>query len=146
MDRNVRLLIGSCFGMMAALLAVGLESHGIIRHTVQTSPYWIAIVLGFRGSRWSKWAGLPCFALWLALMVNIWMTLLGLPHLLGGRFTPFEIVMTVIVAVAAVTGIFAAVRIRTQVNAWSATAVMVLVLALELAVIRISFLPSIANR
>ena len=146
MEKNVRLVVGCCFAMMAALLVVGLVSHGIIRHIVQTSPYWIAIVLGFRGSRWTKWAGLPCFTLWLALMFNIWLTLLGLPHLLGGTFSPTEIAMTVIVGLAATAGTVAAVRIRTQVRVWSAIAVMLLVLALEVAAVRISFLPAIAHR
>ena len=146
MEKNVRLLIGCCFAMMAALLVVGLVSHGVIRHIVQTSPYWIAIVLGFRGSRWTKWAGLPCFALWLLLMINIWMTLLGLPHLMGGTFSPTEIAMTLVVGLAAVTGIVAAVRIRTQVRAWSAITMMSFVLVLELAALRVSFLPAIAHR
>ena len=132
--------------MMAALLVVGLVSHGIVRHIVQTSPYWIAIVLGCRGSLWSKWAALPCFALWLLLMINIWMTLLGLPHLMGGTFSPTEIAMTVVVGLAAAAGIVAAVRIRTQVRAWSAFAVMLLVLVLEVAALRVSFLPAIARR
>jgi hypothetical protein len=146
MERHVRILIGCCFTMMAALLVVGFVSHGVTRHIVQTSPYWIAIVLGFRGSRWSKWAGLPCFALWLLLMINIWLTLLGLPHLMGGTFSPTEVAMTVVVGLAAAVGTVAAVRIRAQVPAWSATAVILLVLVLELGAIRVSFLPAIAHR
>lgn len=146
MDKNVRLLIGCCLTMMTALLVVGLVSHGIIRHIVQTSPYWVAIVLGLRGSPWSKWAGLPCFALWLLLMINIWLTLLGFPHLLGGTFSPTEIAMTLVVGVAALAGMVASVRIRSEVGAPTAAAVMLLVLVLELAALRVSFLPAIAHR
>lgn len=146
MDKNIRILVGCCFAMMAALLAVGLESHGIIRHIVQTSPYWIAIGLGFRGSPWSKWAGLPCFGLWLLLMVNIWLTLLGLPHLMGGTFPPFEIAMTVAVGLAAIIGIVVAGRMRTQVRAWPAAGLVLLLLVLQLAAVRVSFIPAIAHR
>src|SRR5690348_5030142 len=145
MDKNVRLLIGCCLTMMTDLL-VGLVSHGILRHIVQTSPYWLAIALGLRGSPCSKWAGLPCFAHWLLLMINIWLTLLGFPHLLGGPFSPTEVAITLVVGVAALAGMAASVRIRSQVGAPTAAAAMRLVLVLELAALRVSFLPAIAHR
>lgn len=55
----------------------------MIRHIVQTSPLWIAIVLAARNSALTKWAALPCFVFWLAT----------------------EIVMTIIVGSASAAGI-----------------------------------------
>ncbi len=146
MEKNLRMVIGCCVTMIVALLVVGVVSHGIIRHIVQTSPFWIAIVLGLRGSRWSKWAALPCFALWLLLMVNIWLLLLGLPHFMSGTFSPIEIAMTLVVGLAAAIGIIVAVHIPTRVRVWPAIAVMALVLALLIVALRVSFLPAIAHR
>src|SRR6266851_2465779 len=72
------LLTGCCVAIIAALLVVGAVSSGVIRHIVQTSPLWIAIVLGVRRSGWSKWAALPCLVFWLSSVVGIvtalWMT------------------------------------------------------------------------
>jgi len=77
MNRSFRILISCSAVIMAALLVVGAVSHGVIRHIVQTSPLWIAIVLGIRGSALTKWAALPCFVFWLVLMTAIWLYLLG---------------------------------------------------------------------
>jgi hypothetical protein len=57
--------------MIAALLVVGAVSHIMVRHVVQTSALWIAIVLVVRNSGLAKWAALPCFVLWLLLMAAI---------------------------------------------------------------------------
>jgi hypothetical protein len=113
---------------------------------VQTSPLWIAIVLGMRRSLWSKWAALPCFAFWLLLMIAIWLFLLGWARIVSGNFSPTEIAMTVIVGVASVVGILIALRIRSGVRAWAATATVLLVAVLQVTAFRISLLPAIAHR
>src|SRR5208282_1950882 len=146
MEDRFRILTLCCLAMIAALLIVGAVSHGILRHIVQTSPLWIAIVLGVRRSAWTKWAALPCFVLWLLLMTSIWLFLLGWAQIISGTFSPTEIAMTLIVGLASVIGLVTAVRIRSAVRALPATVVVLLVALLQLVALRISFLPQIAHR
>ena len=146
MERDARILIGCSLAIIAALLVVGAVSHGVIRHIVQTSPLWIGIVLGIRGSGWSKWVVLPCFVFWSLVMVAIWLFLLGWAHIVSGTFSPTEIAMTVVVGVAAIGGTIIAVSIRSGVRASLAAVSALLVAALQLVAFRLSFLPQIAHR
>jgi hypothetical protein len=143
MDNRSRTL-GVCgLILILALYVVGIVSHGVIRHFVQTAPVWPAVWLGFRRSPWTKWAALSPFSLWLLLMINIWLLLLGLPHLLSGTFTPIEIALTIIIGVAAAVGIATALRVRTAVP-WAGAAGMLLLMAcLQVLAIWISFQPGI---
>src|SRR5258708_26574650 len=87
-------IIGFCaLLLIVALYVVGVVSHGVLRHVVQTAPVWIVVWLGFRRSGWSKWAALPCFILWLFLMSLIWLFLLGLGGVLPGTLSPTGILM-----------------------------------------------------
>jgi len=145
-EKGSSVLTGCCVAITVALLVVGAESHGVIRHIVQTSPLWIAIVLGFRQSSFAKWAALPCFVFWLLVMTAIWLFLLGWAHLISGTFSPMEIAMTVVVGAASVAGIVTAVRMRSGVRASSATILTLLLAVLQVAALRLSFLPQIAHR
>ena len=118
-------------------------SHGVIRHFVQTAPVWPAVWLGFRRSPWTKWAVLSPLLLWLLLMINIWLFLLGLPHLLSGTFTPIEIALTITIGVAAVVGIATALRVRTAVPWASAVGMLLLMACLQVLAIWVSFQPGI---
>jgi hypothetical protein len=144
--RDFRILTVCCVSIIAALLVVGAVSHGVLRHIVQTSPLWIAIVLGIRRSGWIKWAALPCFFFWLMLMIFIWLFLLGWARIVSGTFSPTEIAMTVIVGLAAVVGIVRALSLRASVGAWSSIATVLLVAVLQVAAFRLSLLPAIAHR
>jgi hypothetical protein len=145
-DKNFRVLTICCAVVIAALLVVGALSQGIIRHIVQTSPLWIAFVLGIRRSGWAKWAALPCFVFWLLVMTAIWLYLLGRARIISGTFSSTEISMTVLVGLASIVGIANAVRIPRSVPAWPATAIMLLVAVLQVAALRVSLLPQIAHR
>jgi len=57
--------------IFALVLGVGLASNLVLRHMVQTVPFWVAVVLGFRRSHATSWAALPLFLFWLVLMVLI---------------------------------------------------------------------------
>ena len=146
MNHDSRILAACCLLIIAALLVVGAVSHGVIRHIVQTFPFWIAIAFAARRSGWSKWTALPCFVLWLLLMTNIWMFLLGLPHFLSGTFSPTEIAMTVIVGLASLVGIIRALGMKTEVHPLPAAGTSLLVAALQVLAVRISLLPQIAHR
>lgn len=143
MDNRVRNLGVSSLLVILSLYVVGIVSHGIIRHFVQTAPVWPAVVLAFRRSPWAKWAALSPLLLWLLLMINIWLLLLGLPHLLSGTFSPIEIVLTIIIGLAAMVGVAIALRIRTSVSWAKALGVLVLMLGLQFFAIWLSFKPGI---
>jgi hypothetical protein len=146
LERDFRILTVCCVSIIAALLVVGAVSHGVLRHIVQTSPLWIAIVLGIRRSGSIKWAALPCFFFWLTMMILIWLFLLGWARIVSGTFSPTEIAMTVIVGLAAVVGIVRALSLRAGVGAWSAIATVLLVAVLQVTAFRLSLLPAIAHR
>jgi hypothetical protein len=131
---------------LVALYVVGAVSNGSLRHEVQTLPLWFPIVFGFGQRDLAKWLALPCFIIWLVLMTLIWLFLFGWARVLTGHFSPTEIAMTVVVGVACCVGIGAAIRWRTAVSWGKALAAAALSGLLQLAALRISFIPYIANR
>jgi hypothetical protein len=139
MENGIRTLGICALILIVSLYVVGIVSHGIIRHTVQTASVWLAVWLAFRRSPWTKWAVLSPLVLWLLLMINIWLLLLGLPHLLSGTFTPIEIAMTITVGVAAVVGITTALRVRTAVPWTSAVGTLLLMACVQVFALWISF-------
>lgn len=131
--------------LIAALYVVGVASHEMLRHVVQTAPVWPTVVLGLRGSRWAKWAALPCFCFWLFLMGLIWLFLLGWAHVISGTFSPIEVAMTLVVGLSAIAGLVAGLRERSSTSAAKAAAVCVLTLAVQVLAVKLSFLPVIAH-
>jgi len=139
--------VGSCsLAVLVALYIVGAVSHGSLRHEVQTLPLWFPIVQGFRGRDLAKWCALPCFVFWLAVMVFIWLFLLGWARIVSGHFSPVEVAMTLVIGIACVCGIVASLRWRTAVRVWPAWGMAALFAALQLAAFRISLIPYIATR
>jgi hypothetical protein len=146
MEKDSRIVVGCCVAMFAALFVVGVVSNIVVRHLVQTSTLWIAIVLGIRNSKLTKWAALPCFVFWLVLMAAIWSFLLGWTHFLSGTFSPAEIAMTIIVGAASLGGMIRVVSIRSGVPVVQAATTFLVVLILQVGVFRLSMLPQIARR
>jgi hypothetical protein len=142
----VRVIAVCAFVMLVALMVVGIVSHGILRHTVQTLPFWFVIGLGLRDDERAKWTGLPCFAFWLLCMALIWMYLLRWARIITGSFSPIEIAMTIVVGVAAFGGLLVALRSKTSTKASTAIGLMLVTAAAQVALVRISFLPVIAFR
>ena len=143
---NAARTIGWCaLAVILALYVVGTVSHGVIRHIVQTAPVWPAVWLGMRRSEWAKWAAFPCFVFWLAIMVLIWLFLLGWARILRGTFSPIEIAMTIAIGVASVAGLAAGMRSRTSVGWLGGVGMFVLFACLQLLAFRISTLPRVAR-
>jgi hypothetical protein len=132
--------------VLAALYVVGAVSHGSLRHAVQTLPLWFPIALGFRQRELAKWSALPCFVFWFAIMVLIWLFLLGWARIASGHFSPIEIAMTLVVGIASVTGIVLSLRWRTAVSSFAATGAVVLFGVFQLLAFRISLIPYVATR
>lgn len=145
MENRLRTLGICALIVIVSLYVVGMVSHGIIRHFVQTAPVWLAVWLGFRRSPWAKWVVLSPLLLWLLLMINICLLLLGLPHLLSGTFTPIEIAMTITIGVAAVVGTATALRLRTEVPWPRAVGTLLLMAGVQLFALWVSFLPGVSR-
>jgi len=144
-QRHLRILAFSSVAAIASLYIVGIVSHGIIRHIVQTAPMWIGVWLAVKVSRWAKWAALPCLLLWLFLMINIWFFLMGWPHFLSGTFSPVEIALTIIIATACVVGVGAGIRTRGPTSMARAVVLAAVVFALQVVALRVSFLPGVSR-
>jgi hypothetical protein len=136
----------SCAATLAALYVVGAVSHGSLRHVVQTLPLWFPIVLGFRQRELAKWVALPSLVFWLAIMLFIWLYLLGWARIVTGHYSPVEIAMTLVVGTACVCGIGLGLRWRTSVSLLVAWGTVVLFGAFQLLAFRISLIPYIATR
>jgi len=79
-------------------------------------------------------------------MALIWLYLLGISSLLSGHFAPVEIAMTIIVGAAAIVGIGGFIRFKSLLLPIRAGGIFVLMLVIQLACLRVSFLPAIAHR
>lgn len=132
--------------VLVALYVVGAVSNGSLRHEVQTLPLWFPIVLGFRQRELAKWSALPCFIFWLAIMVFIWLFLLGWARIVTGHFSPVEIAMTLAIGAACLAGIGVSLRWRTTVRPLAAWSMAVLFAGLQLLAFRLSLIPFIATR
>jgi hypothetical protein len=139
--------IGYCsLTVLVALYVVGAVSNGSLRHEVQTLPLWFPIAAGFSKRELAKWSALPCLIFWLAVMILIWLFLLGWARIVRGHFSPVEIAMTVVIGVACMLGIGVALRWRTAVRPLTAIGIATLFGALQLLAFRLSLIPYIATR
>jgi hypothetical protein len=147
-DRRALVSVAVCSLVIIAALVVGvgLASGLILRHVVQTLPLWLSVGLGMRRSRAAGWLALPCFLFWLALMVVIWLFLLDIARVVSGHFTPVEVVMTIVVAGAAIAGLSSSARLWRSVPVAAAIGFALLGTVLQLACFRLSLLPWIEHR
>jgi hypothetical protein len=123
-----------------------LATNLVLRHVIQTLPLWAGVVVGFRSSRAAGWFALPSFLCWTFLMAMIWAFLVGVSHMITGRFKPIEIVMTVIVGLAAMEGIYFFIRLRSGLAPLAATVIFAAMAVLQFACLYVSFLPAFAHR
>jgi hypothetical protein len=143
---EMRLIAGLCVALIVALWTVGIEASQPIRHFIQTSPIWIAVVLALRGDSVGKWVGLPFFLFWLLSMLLIWLFLLGWAHVITGRFTRIEIVLTLLIGAVSFAGAIGCIRLKSLTGWFAATALFIVSLTIQLAALRVSMLPGIAHR
>ena len=134
--------------ILIALYVVGAVSipPGSLRHEVQTLPLWFPIVLGFRQREITKWMALPLLVFWLAIVLSIWLFLLGWARIVTGRFFPTEIAMTIVIGVACLIGLMVSFRWRTRTRPLAAASMIGLFALLQLLAFRISLIPYIGRR
>jgi hypothetical protein len=89
---------------------------------------------------------LPLFLFWLAIMIAIWLFLLGWARIVSGHFFPAEIAMTIVIGVACAGGLAVSTRWRTGTRALTAGFLTVLFGGLQLLSFRLSLIPYIAGR
>jgi hypothetical protein len=136
-----------CLAIVFALvLGVGLASHLVLRHIVQTLPLLVCTVLGFCRSRLTLLLAFPSFLFWLGLMVIIWSYLLGISHFVSGSFSNVEIAMTIVVGAAAIAGIVICARSRSGLSFPAAAGLFLLMELFQWGCFRLSLLPAIAHR
>jgi hypothetical protein len=145
-SRNARRLAVYCAVMIAGLWVIGLASHEELRHFIQTLPLWIGVVLGFRRSEFTKWAALPFFIFWFAILLLIWLYLLGISRIIRGHYSPTEIAMTVVVGAVALAGIVGSLRTKTPVKFLTATGIFLLTGALQVGAMAVSLMPAFRSR
>jgi hypothetical protein len=139
-----QLVATAALAILVALYVVGAVSvpPGSLRHEVQTLPLWIPIVAGYRGRPIAKWAALP----WLAIMIAIWLYLLGIARIVTGRFFPTEVAMTLVVGAAAAIGLGACARWKTTTSLPAVAITLLTMTALQLLAFRIGLIPYIGQR
>ena len=93
-------------GLALLLLIVGVVSGTTLRHVVQIVPI---LLVAWLAPRWpapvAAWLAIGLFSFWLAIMLLIWLFLLGISRIAGGVYTPVEIVLTVLLGTLSIVGI-----------------------------------------
>ena len=144
---NAPIVIAACCACisLALVFGVGLASHTILRHVIQTLPCWAVVALGFRWSRVTAWAALPVFLFWLAIATLIWAYLLGIAHIVSGHFSLVETAMTILVGVCAMIGIASFARFKSGLPAAPAGMLFLLMAIFQWVCFRVSILPAFAR-
>jgi hypothetical protein len=130
---------------LALVLGVGLASHTILRHVIQTLPCWALVAMGLRRSRVTAWAALPVFLFWLVICGLIWSYLLGISRIVSGHFSPVEMAMTIIVGLCAMIGIAGFARFKSGLAAEWAGLLFLLMAIFQWVCFRVSILPAISR-
>ncbi len=144
--KESKLVACCCLAILSAQYVVGAMNHGVLRQIAQTLPLWVPIVLGFRGSVFAKWSALPCFTIWLATMVVIWLVGAAWVYVVLGEFSLADLAMTLVIGAASASGFFVALRWRTGVRPFSAGAVALSFGALQFLTLWVSLSLPIARR
>lgn len=95
---------------MVSLLLVGVVSNTLVRHIIQIAPIGIVLCAVLARAQWSPFAALALFVFWLAIMILIWLWLLGLASIVTGTFSAVEVVLTICIGLACLAGALAIVR------------------------------------
>ena len=97
-------LVLALVALIICLIVVGYESGTLARHAVQACPAVLALLLAWTRHSWGSAASLPVFLFWMAVSVLIWLHQLKIAHVITGKFTLTEIIITVIIFIAGLAG------------------------------------------
>ena len=132
-------------GLSLALLAVGIVSGTLVRHVIQIVP--AAMVLGFvvRRTPGATFGAYPVLAIWLFIMVAIWLYLAGLARIVTGHYSPTEIVLTLVIGASCLAGMSQVFRAQPAVSLAARAAWTVAFAALQVGAIWLSLRPAVAD-
>ena len=122
-----------------ALLLVGLVSNTVLRHVIQVVPLVVVVALSARHSRFSSAAATSLFTFWIFAMGGIWLFLLGIAPVFTGRYSPVEVVLTVVVGLASIAGLVAVFRHGTELRMPARLGTVFLFAILQPAALLLSF-------
>lgn len=142
---GVRLIGWMCAAIIAALLVIGVASYEVIRHVIQALPAFAAALFAFAGARSSKWMALPVFVVWLVIPILIWLFLLGVSKIANGTYSPVEIAMTIVLALASTIGLIRIAVHPGRVSILGVVFVVAIFAAGEIGVMYVSFQPMFAH-
>jgi len=133
--------------VIASLLLVGIVSGTVVRHLLQVVPATILMIVRLRyQSSWWAASALAIHLFWSVIMVMIWLFLAGVAHVVTGRFTPAEVVLTGTIGVASIFGCALAVR-NLRLTSWRASVTAFLIAAVtQIAAMWVSLQPAMATR
>ncbi len=134
-----RFIAGCLAGLAASLILVGFISDTVARHVVQIIPSIFALGLTLRRPATGAWVAIPIFAVWCAVVVAIWLHLLGLSDIADGSYSGLEVVLTVVIAVCSVLGIAKSMREGRTLSLTGRTIAFLGGLALQAASLILSF-------
>ena len=132
-------------GLAGALLLVGVVSGTFLRHVVQVLPIAMALALLGRRPQWGANAAIPIFACWTAIVVLIWLFLLGLSTFAQGRYSPGELTLTAFIAGFSMAGIAAAFARGRGMGAAERVLVVAGFAVLQFVAMWLSFRPALAQ-
>ena len=104
--------------LVASLLLIGVISGTVVRHVVQVIPPVVVLIAALMGRRWSRQAALPIFLHWLLIMGAVWLTITGIAPVAPGSYSSTEILLTMVIAIACLTGGYTSIRMCGQLSMW----------------------------
>jgi hypothetical protein len=136
-----------CLSSLAlSLLLVGVVSGTPLRHLIQATPVIVAVGCVWRRFGWSAYAALPLFLFWLLIASLIGLFLFGYAHIINGKFSPIERLLTAVIWVSCLLGIGAAFRALAGHPWWSRVAAFLVFAGFAVAAMWASLQPAVARR
>ena len=146
MTLNSRVVSACLIGLAIALIVVGVVSGTLLRHVVQILPIILAAIVLQQRPPVGAYAALPIFLFWLLIVVLIWLFLLGISRIASGHYTVIEITCTVFMAAFSVLGALRSITLGRELRPLKRVVTFVTFVALQVAVMWVSFQGPIANR
>lgn len=146
MTRSGRVVVVCLAGVILSLLLVGVVSRTLLRHIVQISPVAVALLLTARIRGAAHAAAGAIFLFWLAIMVFIWLFLLGVATIVSGTFTTAEVALTISIGICCLAGLPASFAEARGSGILRRIAFLVVFAALQFGAMWLSLQPGIARR
>jgi len=132
--------------LAVALLFVGAVSGTVLRHVVQITPIVCVLLVLRRKPDWGAYGAIPIFVFWIGIVILIWLFLLGLSRIANGHYTLAEVLATVVMAGAALTGLGSSLAVGKELRVGDRVIAIGTFAVFQFAAMWVSFLGPIANR